>query len=79
MNIKPAAMVYTDAAGKISGEVLELGPALEKFRRLTHGTELPPIGAVSAMILTTRGIEKRTKLTTADPPAVSTTIKPRKG
>jgi len=69
MNIKPAAIVFTDAAGKLSGEVVNLVEGLEKFRRITHGIDRTPPGIVSVQILSARGIEKRHKVATPEPPA----------
>ena len=69
MNVKPAAIVFTDAAGQLSGEVVNLVDGLEQFRRITHGLEKTPPGAVTVQILSARGIEKRHKVGAPEPQA----------
>lgn len=78
MNFKPAAIVFHDAAGLPSGEVVDLGAALERYKRIVHGTEQAPPGIVYLSVISGRGIEKRTKLTPADAPITPQT-KSRKG
>jgi len=59
MNIKPAALVFADAAGKITGEVMPAAEALERGRAIMKGIIAPPEKAVKCYIMTGRGIEKR--------------------
>lgn len=80
MNYKPAALVFSDSAGNFFGPPpMELAAALDKFKRITHGLDLPPIGAVTAEVISRRGSEKKTKLIPIEPTEEKPITKPRKG
>jgi hypothetical protein len=59
MNLKPAALVFADAAGKMTGQVMPAVDALERGRAIMKGLASAPADAVTCMVLTGRGIEKR--------------------
>jgi len=59
MNTKPAALIFIDAAGKMTGEVMPAEKALERGRAIMKGLTAFPVGTGKVMVLTGRGIEKR--------------------
>lgn len=61
MNIKPAALIYSDAAGKLAGEAMLPAQAIETVRAMMKGEKPFPKGAVKVWAISGRGIEKEAK------------------
>ena len=61
MHIKPAALIFLDAAGKLASEAMQPAEAIDRIRAMAKGITPFPRGTVKAWMISGRGIEKECK------------------